>query len=327
MVLRWRLCAGSGVKGVPRPRHLAVVDHGHFRIRVGANVALMAVLVAALGLLLLLSVTIPVKAVELDELTVVTMAQDGSWGVGAAGSHGPAVAAAIHDCRVMSGGPSDGGAQFVTSRGGGVIAGHCGNQKIFVTAATLEDAERVAMERERKLGVDGVFAASVTRSSAGPEPDPLSVVLALMEAERAANLDAAMALFAADAFILNVTGWKTADREELKWFIDTEIWFREDFALNHHRVAGNRVTWDEAATETFYQGIGVAPVQFVFEATIKSGKIKSIIAYLPAGQIARISKACGAQAKVPLIHGRPCSEFVQLIEAHTKRHSSAARSE
>jgi len=301
---------------------LAVADHGHFRIRVGAKVALTAVLIAALGLLLLLSVTIPVKAGELDELTVVTMAQDGSWGVGTAGSHGPAIAAAIHDCRAMSGGPSDCGAQFITSRGGWVIAGLCGNQKIFVTAATLEDAERAAMERERKLGVDGVLAPSVnTRSTAGPDPDPdpLSVVRALMEAERAANLDAAMALFAADAFILNVTGWKTADREELKWFIDTEIWFREDFALNHHRVAGNRVTWHEAATEPFYQGIGVAPVQFVFEATIKSAKIKSIIAHLPAGQIARISKACGAQTKEPLIHGRPCSEFVRLVEAHTRR--------
>jgi hypothetical protein len=131
----------------------------------------------------------------------------------------------------------------------------------------------------------------------------------------------------AEAFILNVTGWKTADREELKWFINTEIWFREDFALNHHRVAGNRVTWDEAATEPFYQGIGVAPVQFVFEATIKSGKIKSIIAHLPAGQIARITKACGAQTKEPMIYGRPCSEFVELIEAHTKRHSSAARAQ
>ena len=173
-------------------------------------------------------------------------------------------------------------------------------------------------------GLCGVLAASVnTGSAGGPEPDPLSVVQALMDAERAANLDAAMALFAADAFILNVTGWKIANREELKWFINTEIWVREDFALNHHRVAGNRVTWDEAAAESFYQGIGAAPVQFVFEATIETGRIKSIIAHLPASEIARIRKACRAQAKEPLIHGRPCSEFVQLVEAQTKRHSGA----
>jgi len=41
---------------------LAVAENGHFRIRVGAKVALTAVLIAALGLLLLLSATIPVKA-------------------------------------------------------------------------------------------------------------------------------------------------------------------------------------------------------------------------------------------------------------------------
>jgi hypothetical protein len=177
-------------------------------------------------------------------------------------------------------------------------------------------------------GLCGVLAASVnTGGAGGPDSDPLSVVQALMDAERVANLDAAMALFAADAFILNVTGWKTANREELKWFISAETWMREDFALNHHRVAGNKVTWDEAAAESFYQGIGVAPVQFVFEATIKSGKIKSIAAHLPANEIARISKACGAQTKDPLIHGRPCSEFVRLVEEHTKRYSGAARAQ
>ena len=177
-------------------------------------------------------------------------------------------------------------------------------------------------------GICGVLPASVnTGSAVGPEPDPLAVVQALMDAEHVANLYAAMALFAADAFILNVTGWKTANREELTWFINTEIWTREDYALNHHRVSGDRVTWDEAAAESFYQDIGVAPVQFVFEATIRSGKIKSIIAHLPASEIDRISKACRAQAEEPLIHGRSCSEFVQLVEAHTKRHSGAARAQ
>ena len=60
-------------------------------------------------------------------------------------------------------------------------------------------------------GLCGVLATPVnSRSSAGPQPDPLSVARDLMDAERAANMDAAMALFAADGFILNVTGWKTA---------------------------------------------------------------------------------------------------------------------
>jgi len=176
-------------------------------------------------------------------------------------------------------------------------------------------------------GICGALAASVDKGSVvGPEPDPLAVIQALMDAEHA-NLDAEMALFAADAFILNVTGWKTANREELTWLINTEIRMREDYALNYHRVSGDRVTWEEAAGESFYQDIGVAPAQFVFEATIRSGKIKSIVAHLPADEIDRISKACRVQAKEPLIHNRSCSEFVQLVEAHTKRHSGAARAQ
>jgi hypothetical protein len=151
MALPWRFCAGSGAKEVLRQRHLVLAKYGHCLIRGSGKVALMAILIAALGLLLLLSLGISVKAVGLDEVTVVTMARDGSWGVGTAGSHGPAIAAAIRDCRAMSGGPSDCGAQFITSRGNWVIAGLCGSQKIFVTAATLEDVERAAMKREHKL--------------------------------------------------------------------------------------------------------------------------------------------------------------------------------
>jgi hypothetical protein len=126
-----------------------MAKYGHFPIRCVGKVGLMAILIAAL----LLSVAIWVKAVELDEVTVVTMAQDGSWGVGTAGSHGPAIAAAVRDCRARSGGPSDCGAKFIVSRGDWVIAGLCGGQKIFMTAATLEGAERGAMEQERKLSV------------------------------------------------------------------------------------------------------------------------------------------------------------------------------
>jgi hypothetical protein len=116
--------------------------------KVAIKVAMTAILIATLGLLLLLSVAIPANAVELDELTVVTVSRDGSWGVATAGSQGPAIAAAIHDCRAMAGGRSDCGAQFVTMRGGWVIAKLCGTHKIMVTAETRDDAEKAALVRE-----------------------------------------------------------------------------------------------------------------------------------------------------------------------------------
>ena len=165
----------------------------------------------------------------------------------------------------------------------------------------------------------GLLIAAVTAgATGGGVPDSLEVVQALMDAERAGNLDAAVALFANDAFLVNVTGWKTAGREQLKWFINTEIWMRDDFRLPISRWPVTEFSWVEPATAAFYKNLGVAPVQFTFEATVLNGKIASIIAQLPAAEIARVGAACKAQAQEPLIHGRPCSEFVQLVEAHTR---------
>src|SRR5262249_2588198 len=109
---------------------LAATAYARHWTRGGGTVAVTAALVAARGLFLLLSIAIPAKALDLDELTVVTLARDGSWGVATAGSQGPAIAAAIHDCRAMAGGASDCGAQFVTTRRGWIIANLCGTHKI-----------------------------------------------------------------------------------------------------------------------------------------------------------------------------------------------------
>jgi hypothetical protein len=91
------------------------------------------------------------KAVDLDELTVVTLSRDGAWGVATAHSQGPAIAAAIRDCRAMARGPSDCGAQFATTRGGWVHAGLCGSHKIVVAAETPEAVEQAAIKRENDL--------------------------------------------------------------------------------------------------------------------------------------------------------------------------------
>jgi hypothetical protein len=101
-------------------------------------------LLSALGLL----VAAPAAAVEIDALTVVTLARNGAWGVATAGSTGEAIAAAVRACRAMAGGPSDCGAQFTTTRGRWVIASLCGDHPIIVAAGSLEDAEAAAIARE-----------------------------------------------------------------------------------------------------------------------------------------------------------------------------------
>src|SRR5262245_46421276 len=146
----------------------AAADHAHFRTRGGGKIAVTAVLIAALGLPLQLSVAIPAKAVDLDEPTVVTVARDGACGMSTAGSQGPAIAAAILACRAMAGGPSDCGAQFITTRGGWVIAGLCGTHKIMVAAETRQDAEQAALAR-----------VIVLKRLHGPDWSPCTRVLAV----------------------------------------------------------------------------------------------------------------------------------------------------
>jgi hypothetical protein len=98
-----------------------------------------------------LAATMAANAIDLDELTVVMLARDGSWGVATAGSQGPAIAVAIRHCRAMTVSPSDCGAKFITTRGGWVIANLCGDQKIMVTAETRDAAEQAAINREIDL--------------------------------------------------------------------------------------------------------------------------------------------------------------------------------
>ena len=156
------------------------------------------------------------------------------------------------------------------------------------------------------------------------ERDPLAVVQGLMDAERRGNLEAAMGHFSNDAVIVNATGRIIADRNELTWFIDTEIWFRDVFDLDRSRADGNQVTWVESSAAPFYRDLGVAPVTFTFEAIVRDGLITEIVAHLPMPEIGRIKEACMARVPEPRLRDRPCSEFVQLIEAHTNGHSSVA---
>jgi hypothetical protein len=91
---------------------------------------------------------VPASALDLDELTVVTLASDGSWGVATAASTGEAIAAAVRDCRAMARAPTDCGARLTTTRGRWVIANLCGDHPIIVGADTRDDAEAAAIDRE-----------------------------------------------------------------------------------------------------------------------------------------------------------------------------------
>ena len=48
----------------------------------------------------------------------------------------------------------------------------------------------------------------------------------------------AMALFAEGAIITNATGWKIKTRDQLRWFINSEIWLRDSFSLEDIEAHG-----------------------------------------------------------------------------------------
>lgn len=83
--------------------------------------------------------------------TVVTMARDGSWGVGVDPHVAGANAAAIRDCKAISRGGSDCGAEYVATRGGWIIGLRCGDYRILATGKDRWEAEVSALYREIDL--------------------------------------------------------------------------------------------------------------------------------------------------------------------------------
>jgi hypothetical protein len=171
----------------------------------------------------------------------------------------------------------------------------------------------------RGLVLSAVLALSpsigLARANAA-EPSPLSVVQALMDAERETDLELALSLFAKDAVIVNVIG-DTIESAQLPRFLELDMWLNESFALEQAAVERNRVTWTKTITAPFYERIGVAPIRFAFAADVRDGKINSIVAYVPIEEIVRIEAACGRQTPEPRIYDKPCSAFIQRIAAQS----------
>jgi hypothetical protein len=156
-----------------------------------------------------------------------------------------------------------------------------------------------------------VIAMTAARAD---DPNPLPVVQALMDAEQAFDLDRALSLFADDAMIVNVAGARTAGAEDLKEFLDEDMWFDDSFVLEQPVVNRNSVSWTKSVTGDFYRNLGIAPVRFAFRAVVDNGQIESIVAHVPQDEIIRIEAACRRRAAEPLIYGRPCSEFIRYLK-------------
>ena len=88
---------------------------------------------------------------SVDDVTVLTMAPDGSWGVATDMSTSSAIAKAIANCRKMSQAHLGCGAYFTAIRDGWSLGLRCGGENIIVAANALAEAERAALNREIDL--------------------------------------------------------------------------------------------------------------------------------------------------------------------------------
>src|SRR5215813_3632251 len=90
---------------------------------------------------------LPAHSAEAD-WTAVTLARDGSWGVGTHSSQAAAIATAIRSCKSTFPTANDCGSLLSTIRGGWSLAILCGDYNIVVSGPTLAEAEQAALYRE-----------------------------------------------------------------------------------------------------------------------------------------------------------------------------------
>ena len=107
-----------------------------------------AILVFLLAVVLL---PVPLAAQQESEWTVVTLARDGSWGVGTSEYYGPALASALRKCEAMSDGQSDCGAEVTAVRQGWTLGALCGEHRVLVAATELTTAIMDAQARQMFL--------------------------------------------------------------------------------------------------------------------------------------------------------------------------------
>jgi hypothetical protein len=116
-----------------------------------------------------------------EEWTVLTMAPDGAWGVGTDLFVNHAIAEAIRTCRGMSGKQLGCGAVLTSVQAGWSLGIRCGDENILAADRELENAERIARERElelrytyeRQMGpCRRVVTVNPTGRVIAPEPEP-----------------------------------------------------------------------------------------------------------------------------------------------------------
>jgi hypothetical protein len=146
--------------------------------------------------------------------------------------------------------------------------------------------------------------------------DPVSVMKHLFEARNSANPDAAVALFAVDAEVVNAVGARLTSMDAIRRFMAGGIAQKGRYEVEDIRYEGGVVRWKDLVTNDVYRKLAIAPVEVVGEAVVDQGKIKSFITHFPSSSMEKFERACeGAKADGILIVGLTCPKFLRGAKA------------
>lgn len=135
-------------------------------------------------------------------------------------------------------------------------------------------------------------------------------------AQNVGNVEASVAFYTPDAVIISTRGNSPGT---IRAFIQSNRDANVQFGLSGDaKVEGNRITSASQTRISFFDQMGLGPVDVVSVIAVEGNRIKSLMSYFPLRSISRMEQGCREHPEVTPF-GRPCSEFFTGARAHTSR--------
>jgi hypothetical protein len=143
-----------------------------------------------------------------------------------------------------------------------------------------------------------------TAGAGHAQGDPASVARALIDAENRHDVDAAVALFAPDAVVIDPSGTLTTTAEIRKWQTGlAERNFRAN--INTPTVVGEKVTFSGDVSLNTFTSLGIDKLDATWELTVLQGRVKTFNFVFTPASAARLQQALAASASLALTGSDP----------------------
>jgi len=162
--------------------------------------------------------------------------------------------------------------------------------------------------------VVGLGVVLATPGAGYAQGDPASVARALIDAENRHDVEAAVALFAPDAVVIDPSGTLTTTADVRKWQAGlAEKNFRAN--INTPTVAGEKVTFTGDVVLNSFSSLGIDKLDATWELTVQQGRVKTFNFVFTPASAARLQQALAGSASLALTgtEARPLVEIGALF--------------